>query len=195
MATVIEQKRELRTHMKAARGSMTLTEHRTKSGAIMQRCMTLPQWEQASTVHLYVSCVNNEVDTIGLLYALFDRGARVVVPRCGSAACELAHIELKSLDELTRSDRCLMEPPYQKEREVAPEQIDLVIAPVVAFDRAGGRLGMGGGYYDTFLAACTCPIIGFAFSLQEVQQVPMSDHDQRLDFIITEQETIQVAHD
>jgi 5-formyltetrahydrofolate cyclo-ligase len=67
---------------------------------------------------------------------------------------------------------------------------DLVVAPMIGFDRAGGRLGQGGGHYDRTLAALRAAgrvfVIGLAFAGQEVESVPREPHDQTLDAILTE---------
>jgi 5-formyltetrahydrofolate cyclo-ligase len=68
---------------------------------------------------------------------------------------------------------------------------DLIVAPVLAFDGQGARLGQGGGFYDRTLAALkaegvTPPVVGLAYAGQEVASVPAEDHDQRLDAILTE---------
>jgi 5-formyltetrahydrofolate cyclo-ligase len=67
---------------------------------------------------------------------------------------------------------------------------DLVIAPLLAFDRFGGRLGQGAGWYDRTLAALRAQkdvlVVGLAYSGQEVARAPAEDHDQRLDAILTE---------
>ena len=71
---------------------------------------------------------------------------------------------------------------------------DIMLVPLAAFDRTGHRIGYGAGYYDQTIAALrarkTVVAIGLAFSRQEVAAVPASAHDQRLDFVMTEQETI-----
>jgi len=67
---------------------------------------------------------------------------------------------------------------------------DLVIAPLIAFDRQGFRLGQGGGYYDRTLAALRSAgrlfVIGLAYAGQEVDRIPRDVHDQPLDAILTE---------
>lgn len=155
----------------------------------------LDEWQKARIVHIYVSAVNNEVDTLGLLYSMFDEGKFVVVPKCIYKLHRLQNIHITSLDELAPSKFCLMEPEYDSEKEIMIESLDLVIVPLLAFDRHGGRLGLGGGFYDLLLTGCTCPKIGLAFSFQEIGRVPMERHDQNIDIIITEKETIRVDHE
>jgi 5-formyltetrahydrofolate cyclo-ligase len=83
----------------------------------------------------------------------------------------------------------------------APElRPDIVVCPLIAFDRAGGRLGQGGGYYDRTLQALRergrRPMaVGLAFSIQEVDHVPLEVHDQRMDAILTEKAFIRVRKD
>jgi 5-formyltetrahydrofolate cyclo-ligase len=66
----------------------------------------------------------------------------------------------------------------------------VVFAPLLAFDRRGGRLGQGGGHYDRTLANLrrmkSVLVIGLAYAGQELHEIPMEPHDQRLDAILTE---------
>jgi 5-formyltetrahydrofolate cyclo-ligase len=77
---------------------------------------------------------------------------------------------------------------------VAP---DLVIAPLLAFDRKGGRLGQGAGHYDRTLANLRALkpvfVLGLGYAGQEVAEIPLEAHDQRLDAILTETEYIEVG--
>ncbi len=83
-------------------------------------------------------------------------------------------------------------PPFAP--AVAP---DLVIAPLLGFDRRGGRLGQGAGHYDRALAALRAAkpvfVIGLAFSGQEIAELPAESHDQRLDAILTETDYIEIG--
>jgi 5-formyltetrahydrofolate cyclo-ligase len=77
-----------------------------------------------------------------------------------------------------------------------PVTPDLILAPVLAFDRRGGRLGQGGGHYDRILAALKprgVVAVGLAFAAQEIDTAPMGPLDQRLDWIVTEDEAIACA--
>ncbi|WP_293395024.1 5-formyltetrahydrofolate cyclo-ligase [Phenylobacterium sp. RIFCSPHIGHO2_01_FULL_69_31] len=76
---------------------------------------------------------------------------------------------------------------------------DVVFAPLLAFDRRGGRLGQGGGHYDRTLEALRRVkpvfVIGLAYSGQELPEIPMEPHDQRLDAILTETGYLEFAKD
>lgn len=70
---------------------------------------------------------------------------------------------------------------------------DIILVPLVAFDRRGARLGMGGGYYDRTLAAGNFKTIGVGFSACEVDQIPTEPHDIYMDAILTEKEFINIS--
>jgi 5-formyltetrahydrofolate cyclo-ligase len=93
---------------------------------------------------------------------------------------------------------CAMEPgPYGAAVPVAGEPLvpEVVIVPLVAFDRSGGRLGYGGGFYDRTLellrARGPLVAIGFAYAAQEAENLPLEPTDQPLDVIVTDAEVLR----
>jgi 5-formyltetrahydrofolate cyclo-ligase len=86
--------------------------------------------------------------------------------------------------------------PSRRLLEVRP---DILFVPLAAFDRRGNRIGYGAGYYDLTLAELRSmkPVvaIGTAFSVQEIAEAPSEPHDQRLDFVMTENEMIECRTD
>jgi 5-formyltetrahydrofolate cyclo-ligase len=101
--------------------------------------------------------------------------------------------EWRATDRLV-PDACGIPAPPPSAPVVTP---NLVIAPVLAFDRHGGRLGQGGGHYDRTLADLRGQrpvfVLGVAFAGQEIEAAPMDPHDQRLDAILTETGYIEVS--
>ncbi|MEL6549220.1 MAG: 5-formyltetrahydrofolate cyclo-ligase [Pseudomonadota bacterium] len=92
----------------------------------------------------------------------------------------------------------LVEGPFKARIPVKPDFLvpEIVIVPLVAFTRAGGRLGYGGGFYDRTLevlrAAQPTLAAGFAYAAQEARELPLEPTDQPLDLIITEAEVIDM---
>ena len=79
--------------------------------------------------------------------------------------------------------------PAPEQPEVSPR---ILIVPLAAFDRRGYRIGYGKGYYDRALSELGPTIsIGIAYAAQEIDAVPQEPHDRRLDWIVTERETIR----
>ena len=99
---------------------------------------------------------------------------------------------------LTTNRYGIPEPDVPPAQLLRPEQLDLVVAPLVAFDRAGHRLGMGGGWYDrSFAARRDAPappyLVGAGFSAQRVDAIVPARWDVRLDAVCTESETLLVT--
>jgi 5-formyltetrahydrofolate cyclo-ligase len=193
---MLSEKENIRSHMKELREQLDFCLYRKWSSTIMETCMDLAEWKKAGTVHIYVSSINNEVDTLGMIFKLLDEGRRVIVPRSSPGNTRtLTNIQIFSLNDLMPGKFGIMEPQFIPDRVVKTEVIDLVISPLLAFDRQGGRLGFGKGYYDSFLQSCVCPKIGLGYAFQEIDKVPMEPHDQKLDIIVTEKDVIRISHE
>lgn len=137
--------------------------------------------------------IRSEVNTRPLIEALRAQGFPVLLPAMTAVRQPLRFRDFEPGDELEKGPFGLSEPSPGR-----PEgRPTIVFAPLAAFDRRGIRLGYGGGIYDATLRALRAegPVtaIGLAYALQECEAVPSEPHDQRLDFIITERETIDCA--
>ena len=188
----IMHKKVLRSTLRNQRKSLDPKVAADLSRSIQDRCMTLQEWIQAKTVHVYVSAVDNEVHTEMLISDLLHRCGSAVVPLCRPDDTGLYNIRIESRSEMAPGHFGLLEPVYDHEKTVPPEDIDLVVAPLLGFDREGGRLGLGGGFYDSLLSQVQCPVAGLAYAMQEVEHVPREEHDMGLDIIVTEREIIRV---
>jgi 5-formyltetrahydrofolate cyclo-ligase len=145
-------------------------------------------FKDAHCVACYVS-IDNEVDTRRLIISALDMGKQVCVPVTQKKS--VMHFQLISgLDELLPTRFGLLEPVFQAEKIVVPDDLDLVIVPGLAFDRQGNRLGFGGGFYDRFLTRCSATRMGLAYAFQVVDVVPIENHDVQMDRLVTEDEVI-----
>lgn len=126
-----------------------------------------------------------EFDVSPMMTVLFLRGYRLTLPVVVARGAPLVFRAWRPGDAVVPGNGADVPPPDAA--ELTP---DLLIVPLVAFDRAGGRLGQGGGYYDRTLAARRArgPIraIGVGYACQEVDRLPLGPYDQRLDGILTE---------
>jgi 5-formyltetrahydrofolate cyclo-ligase len=134
--------------------------------------------------------IRNEPDCFPLLGALHAGGHPTLLPTvCGGPGTPLAFRTFRPGDPLVQGPLGKILEPPRAHASAAP---DVVIAPGAAFDRAGGRIGFGRGYYDATLAALRANgrvlAIGLAFACQEVERVPHESHDEKLDAVITERE-------
>ena len=138
--------------------------------------------------------MREEIDCLPLLDALATAGWRTALP-CTPARGEALTFRLWAPGEALAPARFGAREPSPDSPLVVPA---IVFAPLAAFDRAGGRIGYGGGYYDATLAALAAagrrPLyVGLAFAAQEVADIPAEPHDASLDFVLTEAETISCA--
>lgn len=136
--------------------------------------------------------MKDELDTRPLAQALLDRGFRIALPVTPKKRGPLTFRAFRDGDPL-EADRYGVMTPANEAPEIRPM---IIVTPLLAFTRDGGRLGYGGGYYDRTLEALRAETdilaVGFAFAAQEVDNLPMSKSDQRLDWIVTEREAIEV---
>lgn len=153
-----------------------------------------PIYQQAKTVMWYIHC-RSEVRTQSALLDELETGKRMVIPYCTKD--EQGHNKLglwwlEDFAELVPGMWGILEPPQQRwgelGKEVAPEQLDCIMVPGVAFDRNGGRLGNGAGYYDRLLKSVRADavLIGVCFESQLIEQVAMDAHDVAMDIVMTE---------
>ena len=188
MRDPLEDKRQLRRLGHARR-----TEQPDKdrlSEVICRKVMTLPEYVDARTVMCYVD-VRDEVRTCRLLTTALAGGKRVVVPYC-LADDRLALFRMESFDELEVRTFGILEPTDawrdRPDRRVESIELDLIVVPGIVFDRRGGRIGHGKGYYDRLLkqARPDATLVAIAFDCQLVDRVPMDSHDVAVDMIVTE---------
>jgi len=142
--------------------------------------------EQSEVIALY-SAIGSEAPTARLAEYLAEIGKTIAFPACvANAPMEFRQVE--NIDLLVAGFRNISEPAADCP-VVAP---DLIIAPMIAFDRSLNRLGQGGGHYDrTFGQYPQATRIGLAWSVQETDAVPVQPHDVPLHMIVTESEIIQ----
>lgn len=184
MDDVAHRKAELRARARAARASLSAEDRAAASHAVSRRALELPPFADARAVLAYVA-TSEEIDCEPLLVALRAAGARVAVPRvAGPRALDLHWVD--DLGECELGSFGIREPTDEHENALL-EEIDIVLVPGVAFDRAGHRIGFGGGFYDTLLAALptNVPTIGLAFDQQIVEAIPAEEHDRHVDAVVT----------
>ena len=183
-------KLELRRTLRRLRASLPEELVAGWSAAIAARLASHDAWRDSSVVHCYAGALPGEVRTEGLIDRAHRERKRVVCPRVRPHG-QLEHREVAALSQLTGSAFGLREPDPELCPPVDPQLADLVVVPGVAFTAEGARLGMGGGYYDRFLAEQEGARVGLAYEMQIVAALPGSTHDQAMDWIVTELRVIR----
>lgn len=148
----------------------------------------LEGWQRfraARRVALYAA-LPDELPTRSLFEGVVASGRPALLPRILPGR-RLDFCPAASWEELRPGRYGVLTPPDDAE-PMDLEAGDLVLVPGLAFDRAGGRLGQGGGYYDRAFARAGGPLLcGVAYAFQLVDAVPCSSHDRRMDAIVTDE--------
>lgn len=180
------EKAAVRAAMKALRDAIPPAERARMALAIEAGLMGLPAVRAARVVLLF-SSFGSEVPTDGIARRLHSEGRRVLLPYLTGSRMEAG--ELRDGDALVPTTYGPMEPADR--RPVEPGEIDLVVAPGLAFDRQGHRVGYGAGHFDRYLARLRddATRVGIAFHQQIIPAIPHGPGDQSLDVLITDLET------
>jgi 5-formyltetrahydrofolate cyclo-ligase len=181
-------KDELRAAALAARDGLS-REHREAAAQIIAE-RGLPIEVMRAAIVAGYSPIRGEIDPVPLMRALAAKNARLALPAIGARRQALQFRCWSPGDPLIRGALGILE-PSSAAAELLPE---IVLVPLAAFDRAGHRIGYGAGHYDRTLAQLrrsrTITAIGLAFAAQEVEAVPVMEHDARLDFVLTEAQVL-----
>jgi 5-formyltetrahydrofolate cyclo-ligase len=178
-----ELKNSIRKVLRQKKEAMHPEERLEKSHRICRHLMGLIK--TGETVMVYTS-KEMEVNTNPLIAALFRQKNPVVVPIIVKEDISLRLSYLRDFAALVPSTFGVPE-PIGSEIAAAAEDIDTIVLPMLGFDRKGGRIGYGAGYYDRFLSKNpNLRKIGIAFACQEAENLPVDENDMPMDFILTE---------
>jgi 5-formyltetrahydrofolate cyclo-ligase len=171
-------KPQLRRQFCSLRECLPAEEVADASAALCQRLANWPVLREARIILTYLA-FRNEPD-LGLLFDLLPH-VRWTVPRI-----EGQRLVLHPYDpaRLVRHRFGMLEPAADLP-VVDPITLDLVLVPGVAFDRQGGRLGFGGGYYDRLLPTTPALRVGVTYDRCLADVLPCGEHDQRMDWVVT----------
>lgn len=185
---------DLRKSVLAQRNAIPEDLHTAWSTNICIKLQALLQDEHLQFPMFYVS-FRSEVRTHELIRQRLNQGLRVAVPITHTSERRLEPRSLTDWSQLTQGAYGILEPNPKTTVAVLPKELDVVIVPGSVFDLSGGRYGYGGGYYDRFLSqdAPQAIRIALAFDLQVLNAIPLAEHDQRMDWIITETRVIRTS--
>ena len=192
--TPLEAKTALRAAARQAR--VAQPDKDAVSELVLDRALALPEYQSASCVMFYVDA-GSEVRTRQRLGGAIAAGKTVVVPYCIVETNKLELFRLEAVSELVEGAYKILEPRAElrnaSHKRVTADALDLVLVPGLAFDRDGGRMGQGKGYYDRLLSGVRpdAKLVALAYACQVVERVPVDAHDVYMDLVVTEGEVIR----
>jgi len=182
--TRTEEKRALRTQLRAAGLALPESYRTAADAAICARVMALPEYRTAGTVFCFVS-TEREISTRAILTDALRAGKRVCVPLC-TAPGLMEPRQIRSLEEL-RPGICGIPEPAADSRYVPADEVDFSVIPCLSCSRSGQRLGQGGGYYDRFLSAYRASAVLICRERLMREELPTEPHDRPVPWVVTEQ--------
>lgn len=187
------RKQALRQRIIAAREKLAATDRLRLSRAVAASVCSLNAYRQAHTVLGYLNFGAELAAELWVEQALAD-GKQVLLPRVNRASKRLDLYRVRDLQhDVAPGSWGIREPLEARCAKVeALEALDFILLPGVAFTREGARLGYGGGYYDKLLAHLLHrpTLVAGAFSLQVVDELPQEATDRKVEWLVTENETI-----
>ena len=186
-------KKELREQCKGFRKLLTPEQRQEKDTEIIRKLLSMPVYLRAQTVLCYASTAE-EINTHTLIEQMVSDGKRVCVPYCIDGTRQMDFYAIRSVEELVLRSFGIFEPDPGKHEKLAMFEHTICIAPGLAYDRQGYRLGYGGGYYDRFLSknkldAC----VGVCYHECLFPEIIRGCYDLPCDYVVTEVEIMKTA--
>ena len=184
--TINRSKKAIRKSIQEKRDSLAPELRLDKSYIIARKFLGLKEYRKSGKILAYFP-FRSEIDTRVIIKEALRQGKAVALPRVNKKRLDLYYI--KSLPgDLKPGSYDIMEPIPSKCTRALPGEMDLVITPGVCFDQKMNRLGYGGGFYDRLLREIPShiPRVALAFDLQIVDCIPVSEHDLKINILITE---------
>jgi 5-formyltetrahydrofolate cyclo-ligase len=192
-------KQAIRQRIIADREHLTAAERAYLSHTISERIANLNAYCTANTVLAYMSFGAEFCTEEWVQQALRDDKC-VLLPKVNRATNELDIYRVSNLQhDLAPGMWNIREPLVERcTKIIALNEVDFILLPGIAFGRDGARLGYGGGFYDKLLArikdanqGCCPALVAGAFAIQLVEGLPQEDTDHKVEWVVTESETIQ----
>ena len=181
-----ESKRFFRKNALKNRRALSDTDRNTYSSTIKRLLFDFPPFRQAKRVFAFAS-MPDEVHTKELLAQMLEEGKEVSIPLV-TGPRKMEAVTFSSMEDLVPEKYGILTVKPEKRKPVEPSALDFILVPGVAFSKDGVRLGMGGGYYDTFLErAVSAYRLAVVYGCQVFDTVPAEPWDARVDAILTEQ--------
>lgn len=183
---------QLRAELRALRRALPPDVVRSHSAALARHLIASPWFQHSQHIAAYLAN-DGEADTQDLIAAIWSQGKTAYLPILRFAPDKGLWFGRYAPDTILQPNRYrIPEPAIAADTIADPSCFDLVLVPLVGFDLAGNRLGMGGGYYDRTFAyrlenkAQTQRLLGLAFECQKCARLPAEPWDVPLDGVVTE---------
>lgn len=187
----------IRRLMRQRRRSLTERQQQSASNGLAEQLCRLPAFRYRQRIAFYLAN-DGEIDPSLAMGVAERAGKSCLLPVLHPLKQNRLHfVRYRSGDPMEANCFGIPEPLLRGNRIQSMYAVDLILLPLVAFDRRGNRLGMGGGFYDRTLStrAPHTLLVGLAHSCQETDSIARQSWDIPLDAIVTERDIIQIRHE
>ena len=187
---IFNDKKILRKEILTKRKNIDIVKKEEMDNKILDEFYESKYYREAKKIFIYIS-YDSEINTKGIINKALRDNKKIYVPRTEFKTRLMDAVEITSLDNLIESAYGILEPQIH-EPHIDPSGLDLIVVPGVAFDRNGGRMGYGAGFYDRYFKKISEDNIGkivklaLAYDFQILENVPMNEQDVPVNYIITE---------
>lgn len=186
--------------MRAQRRSVSDAQRDICALALLNNLATQNWYLESDSVAAYLSS-DGEIDLAPLIESLVARNKQLSLPKLNSDKGLMTFCDWRPSEELIGNRYGILEPVKEAIRPLSSHS--LVLTPLVAFDSAGNRIGMGGGYYDRLLSNEGTPketypksrplIVGVGYEFQQLDLIEAEEWDIPLDAVVTDKEVISIS--
>jgi len=191
---IFNDKKILRKEILTKRKNIDVVEKEKMDKKILNKFYESKYYRESKNIFIYIS-YDSEINTKEIINKSLIDNKKIYVPRTEFKTRLMDAVEITSLDDLIESEYGILEPSIY-EPHIEPNELDLIVVPGVGFDRNGGRMGYGAGFYDRYFKKISkdkmkkIVKLALAYDFQILEDVPMNEQDVPVNYIITEKEFI-----
>jgi len=189
-----QQRQALRKKLRQQRNTLDLNTQENHALGLEKQLKNNQLFKRSKRIALYLAA-DGEIDPSYLIESAWLSNKKIYLPVLSPIADRLYFAPYTANSTMKLNRYNIAEPDVHPSQWLKAQQLDLILMPLVGFDLAGNRLGMGGGYYDRSLGfklfrktAYRPYLIGLAHQLQHINELPYQSHDVPLSMIATEQQ-------
>jgi 5-formyltetrahydrofolate cyclo-ligase len=198
----ISLRNSIRISMRQKRRNLSPLKQKLNAKKIATQLINLQQLKQAKKIAVYLSH-DGEINLLELIKQLWKRNKQCYLPVLNKKRSGyLLFLPYDKNQKMIKNRFKIREPVYNYRNSQLAKQLDIILMPLVGFDKQANRIGMGGGYYDRSLSYMEKEtnkrpvnqkplLIGVAHSIQAVEKIPVAAWDVRLNMIVTNNKCYQ----
>lgn len=195
MNEISNKKKQIRREKLKIRREMNIEEKSNYDKIIKDKFFESSFYKESENIFIYIS-YDSEINTKDIITRAIKEGKKIYVPRTEFSTKLMNAVRIENFDNLVESRYGILE-PKKDEPFIDPNDLDLIVVPGVAFDKNGGRVGYGAGYYDRYFKRINSENkskiikLVLAYDFQLIDKVPTDEEDVLIDAVMTEKQFIK----